>query len=169
MEGGNRCHCRRRRPGRNEVSRRTTGRYNSLGPHRTKYIFQETAEEIRERRNTREEKRKLTTSEFEHPIRWPRINPPLVVHPWCPSSWSLFFSLPFSSPSSRAVQGYNPRVRLRRIIDYRGSPDIFRQRLFRSNFNASFFLSFSLLLHIFPSRVERDHTVSRFKILTEQH
>lgn len=53
---GNRCHCNRRRPGRNEVGGRMTGRYNFLRAERN--IFRRRPQERpeNERKQVREEK-----------------------------------------------------------------------------------------------------------------
>lgn len=54
---GNRCHCNRRRSGRNEVGGRMTGRYNSPRAKRNIYSARETENERRQVRKEKDKER----------------------------------------------------------------------------------------------------------------
>lgn len=137
----------------------------TLGPEQNIYSRRPQRSENGGRR--KEGKRKLT-SELEHPIRWPRINPPLVAHPWSEFLVSLFLSSllspiftrgPRLQPQSPAPQDY----RLSRVAGY------IPTTTFPVEFQRVFLSLFLAISVFFLPRDERDHIVLRSEILSEQH
>lgn len=153
---GNRCHCNRRRPGRNEVGGRMTGRYNFLRAERN--IFRRRPQERpeNERKQVREEKEREKEVEKEkqrdrkgrsrtwrqRASRKTLYDGRGSIHPWSSTLSPSLVSL-LSSPSlchpRPTVQGCNPEVRPRRIIDSAQGRRIYSDEDFSgrtSNFNA---------------------------------
>lgn len=156
---GNRCHCNRRRPGRNEVGGRMTGRYNFLRAERN--IFRRRSQERpeNERKQVREEKEREKEKQRDRKGRsralsWrQRASRKTLydgrgsIHPWSSTLSPSLVSL-LSSPSlchpHPTVQGCNPEVRPRRIIDSAQGRRIYSDEDFSgrtSNFNAPLPLS----------------------------
>lgn len=129
------------------------GDQNEIHIYSRRHTVRERSEREGKELREKEGKGRLTASKLEHPVRWPRINLLLVatLSPWFLLPCLLLIPIPVFT-----IQGYNPEVQPRRIIDFAQAGYI-PTRTFPVGFRISMhlpFLTFSFLKRV-VSRSDR--------------